>query len=184
MSKIAARQFFTTMWLTVLVRGVASLVFGILAFTYPGITLNVLVTVFGIYAVIDGLAALWGEFRGKGGGTAALLHGLGSFAAGIFCLVFPGTAALYVVLLIGFWNVAVGLLQIAGAFVLRNEMSNAVLLGLGGLLSALLGLLIVLYPAGGAVSIIWIIAGTAIVVGLVLIVFALKLRRAGLELFR
>jgi uncharacterized membrane protein HdeD (DUF308 family) len=140
--------------------------------------------VFGIYAVIDGLAALWSELRGKGGGTAALLHGLGSLAAGIFCLVFPVIAALYVVLLIGLWNIAAGLLQIAGAFVLRNDMSNALLLGLGGLLSALLGLLIVLYPAGSAMNIVWIIAGTAVVVGLVLIVFALKLRRAGLELFR
>jgi uncharacterized membrane protein HdeD (DUF308 family) len=90
----------------------------------------------------------------------------------------------YVILLVGLWNIAAGLLQIAGAFVLRKHMSSAMVLGLGGILSAVLGLVIILYPAGGALSIIWIIAGTATLVGLVLIASAFSLRRARLEISR
>ncbi len=181
MAKSGMQEFFTSMWLTILLRGLASLLFGALAFAYPGITLNVLVTVFGVYAIVDGLVAMWGLFRGNGKGPAPLLQGLASLAAGLFCLFLPTVAVTYVILLIGLWNIAAGLLQIAGTFVLRNELGNAWLLGLGGILSALLGLVIMLYPAGSALSIIWIIAVTAFLVGLVLIAFALKLRRAGLE---
>jgi len=76
------------------------------------------------------------------------------------------------------WNIAVGLLQLAGSVTLRQEIDHALPIGLSGAVSALLGLLIVFYPAGAAISIIWIIAGTAIFIGLVLILFALKLRRA------
>ena len=63
----SVRQFFTARWFTILV-GIVSLAFGILAFAYPGITLDVLVTAFGLYTAADGLLTLWGEFRRKGGG--------------------------------------------------------------------------------------------------------------------
>ena len=179
MSNPVMKTFFTAMWLTVLVRGIASVAFGIFAFFYPGVTLGLLVTVFGIYAVIDGLASLWGIFRGRSTGLTAILQALASLAAGAFCLALPGMAAIYLVFLIGLWNIAVGLLQVAGAMVLRKDIGSAGLLAAGGALSALLGVLILLYPAGSAVSIIWIIAGAAVLVGLVLMVFAFNLRRVG-----
>jgi uncharacterized membrane protein HdeD (DUF308 family) len=179
-SKTGLQHFFTSMWRTVLLRGAASLVFGILAFSYPGITLNILVAAFGIYALIDGAVGLWGVLRGKEGRNAAvLLQALASLAAGAFCIILPALAAVYVVLLIGFWNVAAGLLQIAGAFTLRNEIGNALYPALGGVLSAIFGIVIILFPMGGALGIVWMIAGTAVVVGLILMAFALKLRSAG-----
>jgi uncharacterized membrane protein HdeD (DUF308 family) len=84
----------------------------------------------------------------------------------------------YVLLLIGLWNVAAGLLQLIGSIVLRHEIEHGWLMALGGLLGAGLGLLIMLYPADAAVSIIWLIAGTAILLGLLLVLFAWKLRGA------
>jgi uncharacterized membrane protein HdeD (DUF308 family) len=173
------------MWLTVLLRGAASLAFGILAFSYPGMTLNILVAAFGIYALVDGAAGLWGVFRGKENhNTAVLLQALASLAAGAFCIILPAAAAVYVVLLIGFWNVAAGLLQIVGAYALRKEIGNALYPALGGLLSAIFGVVIILFPLGGALGIVWMIAGTATVVGLILMAFALKLRSAGKLLSR
>jgi uncharacterized membrane protein HdeD (DUF308 family) len=60
----AMRTFFTAMWRTILLRGLASLAFGILAIAYPQITLAIVVTIFGIYALADGLLGLWGVYRG------------------------------------------------------------------------------------------------------------------------
>ncbi len=177
------QDFFRAMWLAVILRGLASLVFGVIAFIYPGFTLGVLVTVFGIYAIVDGLTALWSAVKGNGK-AAGFLQGLASLAAGVFCLALPAVAVVYVVLLIGIWNIAVGVLQIAGAFVLRERISNAFLLGLGGALAALLGVIIVLYPAGGALSIIWLIAGTAVLVGLVLIAFGYALKQTARSVSR
>jgi len=177
---MAMREFFTAMWRTILLRGLASLAFGILAFIYPGITLAVVVTLFGIYALVDGLLGLWGVFRGKEQGTSitSLLTALVGIAAGLVCLLAPGFATTYVVLLIGFWNIAAGLLQLIGALVMWKDIEQPGLLALAGLAGAALGLLIVFYPATAAVSIIWVIAGTAVLVGLVLLAFGWKLRAA------
>lgn len=177
---MAMRRFFTAMWRTILLRGIASLVFGVFAMFYPGITLAVVVTIFGIYALVDGLLGLWGIFNGRAEGSSmtSFLVALAGIAAGLICLVFPAFATTYVVLLIGFWNFAAGVLQLAGAFALRNDIENPMLLGLSGLIGAALGILIVFYPENAAISIIWIIAGTAVLVGLVLIAFGWKLRGA------
>ena len=173
------RNFFTAMWLAVLVRGIASLVFGILAFAYPGITLAVLVTIFGVYALLDGAATLWGAFRrdGRNSAFAAAFQGVVSILVGVFCLAFPSVAVLYVVILIGLWNIAVGVLQVAGALVMRGAIGSTLPLVAGGVLAIILGSVILFYPATGAVSVVWIIGATAVIVGLVLIHFALKLRQ-------
>ena len=173
------QAFFIGMWWAILVRGLASVVFGILAFVYPGITLGVLVTIFGVYALLDGAATLWAAFR-KNGSTrtfAAAFQGVVSILVGIFCLAMPAVAVVYVVILIGLWNIAVGLLQVGGAIAVRGEVANTSLIAAGGVLSVILGAIIVLYPAAGAVSVVWIIGATAVIVGLVLIHFALKLRQ-------
>lgn len=177
---MAMREFFTAMWRTILLRGLASLAFGILAFAYPGVTLAVVVTLFGIYALVDGLLGLWGILRGREEGTSAtgLLTAIAGIVAGLVCLLAPGFATTYVVLLIGLWNVAAGVLQLVGALVMWKDIENAGLLALAGALGAALGLLIIFYPAAAAVSIIWVIAGTAVLVGLVLLAFGWKLRSA------
>jgi uncharacterized membrane protein HdeD (DUF308 family) len=177
---MAMREFFTAMWRTILLRGLASLIFGILAFVYPGVTLAVVVTLFGIYALVDGLLGLWGVMRGREQGTSvtSLLAALVGIVAGLVCLLAPDFATKYVVLLIGFWNIAAGLLQLIGALVMWNDIEQPGLLALSGLIGAGLGLLIVFYPATAAISIIWVIAATAVLVGLVLLVFGWKLKGA------
>jgi uncharacterized membrane protein HdeD (DUF308 family) len=175
----AMRTFFTSMWRTILLRGLASLAFGVLAFVYPQITLAVVVTIFGIYALVDGLLGVWGVYRSKGERSVpSLLTAIAGIVAGLICLLFPAFATKYVLLLIGLWNVAAGLLQLLGAMVLRKEIEDAWLMALGGIIGAALGALIMFYPSSAAVGIIWIIAGTAVLVGLVLVAFALKLRGA------
>lgn len=181
----AMRTFFTSMWRTIMLRGLASVAFGVLAIAYPKITLAIVVTIFGIYALVDGLLGLWGIYRGKSKeatSVPALLTALAGIAAGLVCLVFPDFALTYVLLLIGLWNVAAGLLQAIGSIVLRNEIAHGWLLALGGLVGAGLGLLIMLYPADAAVSIIWLIAGTAVMLGLLLVLFAWRLRGVGKQL--
>lgn len=174
------KDFFVAMWRTILLRGIASVVFGGLAIAYPGATLAVVVTIFGIYALFDGVTGLWSVYRNAQGtvSMATMLQALASVAVGLVCLIFPAFSLTYVLMLIGLWNIAAGLFQMAGAFFLRNDVNHAGWLGGSGLIGALLGLLILLKPMFVANSIIWVIAGTAILVGLVLVAFALKLRRA------
>jgi uncharacterized membrane protein HdeD (DUF308 family) len=180
----AVRTFFTAMWRTILFRGLASVAFGVFAIAYPGLTLGIVVTIFGLYVLADGLLGLWGLYRGKTDkmSVPGLLTSLAGIAAGIVCLVFPDFALTYVLLLIGLWNVAAGLLQVIGAIALRKEIDHGWLMALGGVLGAALGVTIMLFPSDAAVSIIWLIAGTAILLGLLLVLFAWKLRRAAKRL--
>lgn len=180
MTKPGLREFFAGMWQAILLRGIASLVFGLLCLFYPGITLSIIVIIFGLYLLVDGAAGVWSALRGNPdrARSALLLQSTLSLIIGLGFLFAPQLATTYVIIVIGLWNIAVGLLQLAGSVTLRQEIDHALPIGLSGAVSALLGLLIVFYPAGAAISIIWIIAGTAIFIGLVLILFALKLRRA------
>ena len=184
----AIQTFFTSMWRTILLRGLASLAFGVLALAYPKITVAIVVMLFGIFALVDGLLGLWGAFSGskskEGQSVPSLLTALAGIAVGLMCLLFPALATTYVLLLIGLWNVAAGLLQVIGSVMLRKEIAHGWPMAAAGLVGAALGLLIMFYPADAAVGIIWLIAGTAILVGLLLVLFAVKLRGAANRLVK
>ncbi len=52
-------------WWAFLIRGIFALLFGLAAFTWPGVTLAVLVLMFGAYALVDGVFALVCAFAGR-----------------------------------------------------------------------------------------------------------------------
>jgi len=52
-------------WWIVLLRGIAAIVFGVLAFAWPGLTLRTLVLLYGAYALVDGIIALAAAFTGR-----------------------------------------------------------------------------------------------------------------------
>src|ERR1700720_1635618 len=57
-------------WWLLLLRGIAAIAFGILAFAWPGLTLLTLTLLWGAYALSDGIFALWAALTGKGGEMA------------------------------------------------------------------------------------------------------------------
>src|SRR5512139_3755068 len=82
-------------WWALVLRGVAALIFGILAFVWPGITATVLVIFFGAYALWDGIFALIAAFRSQGDRRWALvLEGIAGILAGLIALFLPGIAAI------------------------------------------------------------------------------------------
>jgi uncharacterized membrane protein HdeD (DUF308 family) len=166
-------------WPAILLRGIASVIFGILAFAYQGVTLAVLVTIFGAYALVDGAFTLWGAFRGdnRARTVPTVLQGVLGILVGVFCFAAPALAVLYVVILIGVWNIAIGLLQVVAALSLRGRIGNTGAMVAGGIMAIALGALILFYPGAAALSVVWVIAATSVIVGAVLIHFALSLRR-------
>jgi uncharacterized membrane protein HdeD (DUF308 family) len=165
-------------WLLVL-RGVLAILFGVSAFIWPGITLLTLIVLFGVYAIFDGLVALWtGLSRTKESPRwwTFLLEGLLGIGAGIAALVWPGLATLVLIYIIASWAVFTGIFEIAAAVRLRHEITNEWFLALGGVLSIGLGILLFLQPAAGSLAIIWLIAGYALVFGILLVILGIRLR--------
>ena len=166
-------------WWLVVLRGVLAILFGIAAFLWPGITLLTLIVMFGVYAIFDGLIAIWtglSRTRETPRWWMFLLEGLLSIGAGIAALVWPGLATLVLVYVIATWAVFTGILEIVAAIRLRHEITNEWFLALGGVLSIGLGILLFLQPAAGSLAIIWMIAGYALVFGILLVILGIRLR--------
>lgn len=166
-------------WWLVVLRGVLAILFGVTAIIWPGITLLSLIVLFGVYAIVDGLVAIWTGFsRTKESARwwTFLVEGILNIGAGIAALVWPGLATLVFIYIIASWAVITGVLEIAAAVRLRHEITNEWFLALGGLLSIGLGILLFLQPAAGSLAIIWMIAGYALVFGILLVVLGIRLR--------
>ncbi|MBM4443551.1 MAG: HdeD family acid-resistance protein [Candidatus Rokubacteria bacterium] len=166
-------------WWILALRGAAAVLFGILTFVTPAISLAVLVLFFGGYALADGVLSLIAVFRRREGGRpwwALLAEGIVSIAAGLVTFFAPGLTAIALTYLIAAWAVVTGALAIGSAIRLRKEITGEVWLGLSGALSIVFGVLVMLAPAVGALAIVLWIGAYAIVFGTMLIALAFRLR--------
>ena len=166
-------------WGWLLLRGVAAIVFGVLAFLWPGVTLLMLTILWGAWAFTDGLFALVAAFRVREKGKAhwpQILIGVLGIAAGVVTFVSPGLAAAALLMFIAAWAVVTGGLQVIVAVRLRKEIEGEWMLALSGLVSMAFGVLMVLRPGAGAMAVIWIIGGYSILFGLLVVMVALKLK--------
>jgi uncharacterized membrane protein HdeD (DUF308 family) len=175
----------TRTWWILAVRGVAAVIFGLLALIWPQITLLALVLVFGAYALVDGVFALVAAVRGRqlaGGRGGLLLEGLLGVGAGIVALVWPDITALALLWVIAFWAVLTGVLEIVTAVRLRRVLANEWLLAVAGFLSIVFGVILMIWPRSGAVGLVWLIGIYAIAFGIMLLGLALRLRSLGRRL--
>ena len=167
-------------WWLVLLRGLLSIVFGVLAFVWPAITLFTLVLLYGAFALVDGVVALIGAFTGRLKPMPTwwlVLVGLAGIAAGVVTFLWPGITAIVLVMFIGAWAVVHGIFEIIGAIQLRKEIDNEWLLLIHGALAALFGIMVLVRPGAGALALIWLIAMFAILSGVLLIAFAFRIKK-------
>jgi uncharacterized membrane protein HdeD (DUF308 family) len=169
-------------WWVVLLRGVAGIIFGLITFFAPGISLVALVLLFGAYSFADGLLAIVTAIRRRSETDrwwVLLLEGLAGVAAGVVTVVWPGITALALLYVIAAWALVTGGLEIAAAIRLRKVITGEWLLVLIGIASVALGVLLVLFPGPGALALVLWIGAYALVTGVLLIALAFKLRSWG-----
>jgi len=169
---------FAGRWWAVLLRGVVALAFGALTFSWPGATLDILVLLFGFYALLDGGFSLVAAIGGRNPGDRWLLvlEGVVGIWAGVVTLRAPAITAVVLVFFISIWAMATGFLRIVAAIHLRKQNSGEVWLALSGLLSVLFALTLMLRPALGTLVLVWVIAGYALGMGVMLIMLGIELR--------
>jgi len=173
-------QALSKCWWLVLLRGIAGIVFGVLAFAWPGLTLLTLVLFYGAYALVDGILALVAAFTG---GTKPvptwwlIVVGLFGIAAGLVTFLWPGITALVLIVFIGAWAIAHGIFEIVGAIKLRKEIDNEWWLILAGVLSVIFGIVVLVAPGAGALGLVWAIGAYSFVFGILLVGLSLRLRK-------
>ncbi|NKZ05186.1 HdeD family acid-resistance protein [Actinomadura latina] len=171
----------TRHWWVLALRGAFAILFGIVAWAWPGITVWALVLLFGAYALADGVIAVTQAIRGATGGPRGLLMlvGFAGIALGIAALVWPGITAFVLLMLIAAWAVATGVLEIVVALAMHRELRGEWAYVLTGAISVLFGILLFTWPVSGAIAVVWLIGLLAILSGAAMLGAAFRLRRLG-----
>lgn len=173
------REALARNWWALLLRGLVAILFGVITFLEPGISLAALVMVFGAYAFADGVLAIVSAIRHRG--TTApvgmlLLEGLAGIAAGVGTFLWPGLTALALLYLIAAWALVTGVFEIVAAIRLRKVIEHEWLMVASGLASIAFGVLLLLLPGAGALGVVLWIGAYAIVFGSLLVALAFRVR--------
>ena len=167
-------------WWALALRGLLAILFGVAAFVVPGITLFVLVILFGAYMFVDGVLAIAAAVRAARNEArwwVLAAEGILGVLAGAIAFAWPSITALALLYVVAAWAIVTGILEIAGAVRLRREIVGEWALGLSGVLSLLFGVLLVVIPApAGILSLLWLIGAYAIAFGVMLLVLAFRVR--------
>jgi uncharacterized membrane protein HdeD (DUF308 family) len=167
-------------WWALALRGLAAIVFGVLAILWPAITLVALVLLFAAYAIVDGVFALASGIRRSGDGRGTdwfmVLAGVAGIAAGVIAVALPGMTALVLVIIIAAWAIVTGIAELAIAYRLRDEIRGEWLLALDGVVSIIFGLVLFFFPGAGAIALVLLIGAFAIVSGAMLLALAFRFR--------
>lgn len=169
-------------WWTFALRGVLAVLFGITAWVWPGLTLATLIWITGIWLVIDGVFAIIAAVMNRNNVDRIwplILIGLAGIGFGVFIMAYPGFTVVWMIVTIGIYAIVSGVSGIFHAIKLRDEIENEWSMGFFGLVSVVFGIMMIAFPGAGALSLIWVIAIYAIVIGVTEIMFGFKLRSKG-----
>jgi uncharacterized membrane protein HdeD (DUF308 family) len=166
-------------WWVPVIRGIAAIAFGIVAFVYPGLTIATLVLFFGAWVLIDGIFRIVGAIGHRASDSDwgwQLVIGLLGIVVGLLTFHAPQITALALVIYIAAWALMIGASEIAAAVKLRREIKGEWFLILMGLASIVFAVLLLWNPVAGAAAVIWLIAWYAVVLGILAIFFGFRLK--------
>lgn len=168
-----------TNWWGLILRGVAAILFGLAAIGWPAITLTVLLTLFGIFVLVDGVLAFVtaiNAFRMNTRVWPHIIEGLVGVGVGIAVFLVPDLTARALLLFIALWAMTIGAFKIISSIELRSQMEGLWMLALSGILSILFGVFLLAFPAEGALAFVLIIGMYSIIAGSLLIALGLYMR--------
>lgn len=165
-------------------RGIIAILFGLMALAWPGVTLEILVLWFGIYALMDGIFGVISSFRAASHHQKwwfLLIEGILGIFVGVYAFASPGATALILTVFIGAWAIITGIFEMAAAFTGPWGSGAKWTLGFAGFFSLLVGTLLFWNPLSGAISIVILIGAYAVAFGILLMILGFNLKSAKIE---
>ncbi|MCU0717643.1 MAG: DUF308 domain-containing protein [Pirellula sp.] len=163
-------------WWSLLTRGVLAVILGLCALAWPQQTVGVLIKVLGVYFLIDGvIGAVW--FYRSGELRSALIQAIVGLTIGLILLVWTGVSAKIFMIFIGVWLILQGI----GLFLSSRRIDSQS--GVRGIMActgggmALIGIVFVVWPDTGVVTISWLIGLSAMALGCLSIFLATRIKR-------
>jgi uncharacterized membrane protein HdeD (DUF308 family) len=165
-------------WWAIALRGVLGILFGLVALFLPGVTMLSLVLVFAAYAFTDGVLGIVSAVRAARQHERwipLLLEGIVDIIIAAIAVLWPGITVTAFVLLVAAWAIVTGGLMLWAAFRLNTDDTRWWLV-LGGVVSVIYGVLLILAPMIGALVLTWWLGAYALIFGVALIVLGFRLR--------
>ncbi len=166
-------------WWVPVIRGIAAIVFGVIAFAYPGLTVAVLVLLFGAWVLVDGVFRVIGAIGHRATDKEwgfDLIIGIVGIIIGFLTFHAPQITALALIIYIAAWALMIGATEIALAIKLRREIKGEWFLILMGLISIVFAVMLLWNLLPGALALVWLIGSYAIVFGILGIILGFRLR--------
>lgn len=169
-------------WSVLFIRGLIAIILGIFTWLAPEASLNIMLLFFAGYFLFDGILRTWVAWNSKQHNPYwrwLLVGGILSIIAGLVTLLAPNVTAILLLYYVAAWAIAIGAVEIFIALKLRAEVTGEWLLIVTGALSVIFGLYLVFNPSAGIQTLLWLVATYAVVFGLLIVVFSLKLKKLG-----
>jgi uncharacterized membrane protein HdeD (DUF308 family) len=162
-------------WLFI-VRGIVAIAVGILAFVYPAPTLAALIVVFGFYAVFNGVLAIAAGLEAFARPNWWLVAGgIAGIVIGFYAFSQPNATAEALVVVVGIFAIVTGVAELAVAATVGSIFGNRFLFALSGVVALALGVLLIMAPGAGILSVLWLIGFYAIFAGVMYIAMGYSL---------
>jgi uncharacterized membrane protein HdeD (DUF308 family) len=176
-------------WWALAVRGLAAIFLGLIAFSWPGLTLALLAMFFSSYCLVDGVFSILSAIARVGKRSpnvkarpaVGIVVGLLTIAAGVITIRTPILTAIFFTYVVGFWALTRGIVELAAAFELPNENPGRVILGFSGFLSLVVGAFCAIWPLSGALALIGIVAAYTLIYGMTMMLLSFRLRDQNFE---
>lgn len=163
----------------VVAQGVLAILFGIAALFWPGATVKVFATIFGLFVLVWGISLLIQSLISVGRVSLwwlELVFGVGTLALGVYLVRNPEVTLAWLVLFVGFTFVLRGIVDLVQAFFSKETavVENKWFYVISALLGLAAGVLVLAYPTASGLAFVWVVGLYAIVEGVVLITLANK----------
>lgn len=162
-------------WWVVLLEGIIAILVGLFLLYRPAATTIFLVQILGIFWLAEGILSVIGAFIFSGNRVWKLLSGILSIIAGVVILTYPIYSPFIVltlfVIFIGVWAIINGIVKIALA--LKGGGGG---IGIIGILTVILGLLLLTNSLVGALFLPWIFGFFLIIGGIGSLIWGLRMR--------
>ncbi len=168
-------------WESMVIRGIAGLLFGIAAVFWPGLTLVTLVYIFSIYILISGAVNIAESVMAlvrKGSWIWKLLLGFAELGVGVYLVRHPAVTFTTLVLIIGLVLIARGVFEVVAALIDDMSATERTLYIIGGILAVIVGVIVLLQPVAGGVAFVWILGLYALITGPMLIALGIDAKHA------
>jgi uncharacterized membrane protein HdeD (DUF308 family) len=162
-------------WWFFLLRGLVAVALGLCALFWPSSSLGVLLRLVGVYCLVDGIIGLVGALRGAE--RSSVLPAVIGLAIGVVLLAWPSATSRTLMMLFGVWALIVGVGQIMAARRATSDESLVEVRRTVGIIAVILGIVLLVWPGAGVVTVAWLIGIVALLVGALLIFLATRVKR-------